>query len=309
MRDVGSEQRSQRLTATRGAPELCRPIPTLPRLRVLVADDSPVNREVAREVLTVLRRRTARWWRTAPRRSRHAADGGFDIVLMDCNMPVLDGLAATREIRSHEQRSGSCRGRRSSRSPRMSAAPADFWQSAGMDDYLLKPFTIKSLSDCLARWAPQDADRKTAEAAPSLEAAATATAPVPSPEAGPLDAGVLKGYRELGSGDAFLIKVLTLFRSHTPAHQEALESALASGDLELIAAEAHALKSPSRNIGAMTLAEHYEDIERHARSGKRTVPDDPALDAMRSEFQRVLAAVDQLVGATAAKPRMRAATA
>ena len=302
--DVGSESRRQ-AARRREAPVAANP--TLARLRVLVADDSPVNREVAREVLTLLG--VACTLVEDGAQAVEACRGGrFDIVLMDRNMPVLDGLAATREIRSHEQRTGAPRTPVIALTAHVGGA-GDFWQSAGMDDYLLKPFTIKSLSDCLARWAPQDADRKTAEAAPSLEAAATATTPVPSPEAGPLDAGVLKGYRELGSGDAFLIKVLTLFRSHTPAHQEALESALASGDLELIAAEAHALKSPSRNIGAMTLAEHYEDIERRARSGKHTVPDDPALDAMRSEFQRVLAAVDQLVGATAAKPRMRAATA
>ena len=93
---------------------------------MLVADDSPVNREVAREVLTLLGVAC-----TLVEDGAQAVEacraGGFDIVLMDCNMPVLDGLAATREIRSHEQRTGAPRTPVIALTAHVGGA-ADFWR-------------------------------------------------------------------------------------------------------------------------------------------------------------------------------------
>ena len=124
------------------------------RARVLLAEDNGVNQVVARNMLEslgcefeIVRNGQEACWRVQR--------GGYDIVLMDCQMPVMDGYAATREIRAWE------RERRSrSRVPIIAltanalVGDAEACLAAGMDDYLAKPYTRKQLAGVLARWLP-----------------------------------------------------------------------------------------------------------------------------------------------------------
>jgi signal transduction histidine kinase/CheY-like chemotaxis protein len=265
--------------------------PLRPHLRVLVADDSAVNLEVTKEVLTLL---GANCLLVADGAEAVAAfrDERFDLVLMDGSMPVKDGFEATREIRRHEAKTGAAR------TPVIAlTAHADAgapWRAADMDDHLLKPITIKSLSNCLERWVPASGHRasRVIEAGPNLAASGT---PRSKSDTDPLDPDILAGLRQLGKGtDALLVKLLGLFLSHAPAQRLALDNALAAGDLELVAIEAHALKSPSRNIGALALARHLEAVETRSRAGDRSILTDPVLDALATEYRRVLSALDRL---------------
>jgi CheY-like chemotaxis protein len=120
-------------------------------LRVLLAEDNPVNQEVAREFLNSFDCSV-----TVANDGHEAVafltDGSFDIVLMDCQMPALDGLSAVRMYRELEAGEG----RR--RTP-IIAATANAYDSdraealaAGMDDYLVKPFSDRTLLAMLQKW-------------------------------------------------------------------------------------------------------------------------------------------------------------
>ncbi len=145
-------------------------------LRVLVAEDNPVNQMVAEEFLANIgctatiavngRDALAEWER-----------GSFDVVLMDCMMPVLDGLSATRQLRDLEKARG-C-------SPiPIIAVTANAYDSdrqasidAGMNDHLNKPYSEGQLAEILRRWM----HRPDAAAARAAASAAAVVAPVPAP--------------------------------------------------------------------------------------------------------------------------------
>ncbi|EXI67429.1 MAG: Signal transduction histidine-protein kinase BarA [Candidatus Accumulibacter adjunctus] len=121
--------------------------------RVLVAEDDPVNAEVTRatlmhfgvDVVLVL----------VPDGERAVAEHArqpFDLVLMDCQMPAMDGFEATRRIREREQRRGSQRTPVVALTAHAMAGYRDECLQAGMDDYLAKPFEATALRQILGRW-------------------------------------------------------------------------------------------------------------------------------------------------------------
>ncbi|HEU4845076.1 MAG TPA: response regulator [Burkholderiaceae bacterium] len=152
------------------------------RRKVLLAEDNPVNVEVASAMLEGLGLEVCRASNGAEAlqsvRTEH-----FDLVLMDCQMPVMDGFAATSEIRRHEQQQG--RGR----SLPIVAITANALQgdresclAAGMDDYLSKPFTQLALGQTIGRWLklPRAALQPPLAGATPARAAATATPATPA---------------------------------------------------------------------------------------------------------------------------------
>ena len=179
------------------APE-ASPEPALPAppARLLLVEDNPVNLLVAQKLLSVLGYDCD----TAPNGEvalSHMASGGYDLVLMDCQMPVLDGYSATRRWREYEE--GQAPGRRLPIVAMTANAMAGDRQrclDAGMDDYLSKPVARDQLDACLRRWlraAPaRPATRHVAQApahahAPA-PAPAQAAAPVPAPTPAPAHA-------------------------------------------------------------------------------------------------------------------------
>ncbi len=269
-------------------------LPELSGLSVLVADDSAVNREVVTEALSRLHARTS-----TVADGREALDafksGRFDIVLMDCSMPVMDGFAATRAIRAYETERGVARTPIVALTAHVAGSAADSWRDAGMDDYLTKPFTMRSLSECLARCRPAGGWLHGAiePIANQNEATGEAGGEAADGGTGPLDADVLKSLRAIASGsNAMLAKIFGMFQGHAPARFAALQEAIAAGDLERAASEAHALRSPSLNIGALRLAALCSALESQARAGDPAALSGPALDGIDCELRAVMAAVD-----------------
>ena len=123
--------------------------------RVLLAEDNPVNREVACGMLEILGC-TVHQAENGREAVEAAATQHFDLILMDCQMPGMDGFTATGTIRHHEEHA-----QRAGRTP-IVALTANAMEgdrerclAAGMDDYLAKPFTLEHLAELLARWIPQ----------------------------------------------------------------------------------------------------------------------------------------------------------
>ncbi len=123
--------------------------------RVLLAEDNPINEEVARVMLEEL---GANVESVDDGRAAVKAflDGGFDVIFMDGRMPVQDGIAATRQIREIERRRGT--GRRIpivALTAHAVAGDRERYLEAGMDDYISKPFTSAELLGALSRWLPE----------------------------------------------------------------------------------------------------------------------------------------------------------
>jgi two-component system, sensor histidine kinase and response regulator len=157
------------------------------RRKVLLAEDNPVNTEVAKAMLEGFGFDVV-CTDNGEQALRAAEAEQFDLVLMDCQMPVMDGFAATAEIRRHEQQKGRAR------VLPIIAITANALQgdreaclAAGMDDYLSKPFTQQSLGQTIARWVtlPRVAGAHHDEAPPAPVAPPPAAAQTALPWAAP----------------------------------------------------------------------------------------------------------------------------
>ncbi|MEN5116649.1 ATP-binding protein [Luteimonas sp. TWI662] len=264
---------------------------TAPTPRVLLVEDNPVNQMVGQRLLGVLGLQcdTAGNGEIALDK---LIEGSYDIVLMDCQMPVLDGYAATRRWREREAASGT--GRRLPIIAMTANAMAGDRQKcldAGMDDYLAKPVTRGELARCLARWGSADAQAapgstggtmppaNEAEMQPPAPATASSVPPpapaVPeAPESDVLDGEVLDDLRELLGDD--VDRLVAVFLDDTPRLLASFNAAAAAGDQATMREAAHSLKSSSANLGALALSAEAKRIEAAARAGTLSDAEDAA---------------------------------
>jgi signal transduction histidine kinase/DNA-binding response OmpR family regulator/HPt (histidine-containing phosphotransfer) domain-containing protein len=273
--------------------------------RVLLAEDNPVNVEVASAMLGSLGL-SVHCARNGAEALQAARDGHYDIVLMDCQMPVMDGMAATAEIRRLE------RDTRSMRSLPIIAITANAMQgdretclAAGMDDYLSKPFTQTQLSNLLGRWIslPLAGGAKAADSAPAndpvgpmqpLRRRAPAVEQAQTREV--INSHALENIRALsqGHGSALVTRVVSAFISDAPLQLAALRSAVEAADSASMRKIAHSMKSSSANVGAAVLAQMCKEMELLARSGS-TEGAAGILADMACEFKAVQDALDTIL--------------
>jgi len=240
---------------------------------VLLAEDNLVNQELAAAMLKKLGLQVTIACNGVEALARLDARA-FDLVLMDCQMPVMNGYEATAALRAREPAGG----------PRLpvialtaNALEGDRDQclAAGMDDYLAKPYTKARLAEALRRWLP-------ANAAAAL------------PEA--IDPQVLAAYRELDpTGERGFVQ--RLLRSYLQASGPLIDSlgqAVATGDADSLAAAAHTLGSSSANIGANRLAEQVETLASLGKAGRHEAAHRLFGEA-QGEHQRVLAEIETLL--------------
>jgi two-component system, sensor histidine kinase and response regulator len=198
-------------------------------------------------------------------------------------MPVMDGFAATAEIRRHEHMNGKAR-----KLP-VVAITANALQgdresclAAGMDDYLSKPFTQQQLAAVISRWIglPIVATVHHGDV-PSTPAAA-------QDKRDAINQHALDNIRALSEdrGPSIVRKVVTAYVDDTPQHLQTLRRAISGGDSEKLRSAAHSLKSSSANVGAETLAQLCKQMETLGRTetteGAATI-----LSDMEQEFQAV----------------------
>ncbi|OGR41933.1 MAG: hypothetical protein A2X35_11540 [Elusimicrobia bacterium GWA2_61_42] len=230
------------LTATRAAPEPeHKPAPEEVKelnkyFRVLVAEDNAVNQKVAVRQLAKL-----------GYESDVAANGleaveavkriPYDLVIMDCQMPEMDGFQATGEIRKLEQ---------DQRHTPIIAMTANALQgdrekclAAGMDGYIPKPVRMETLQEVMTRWDT------------------------------PLDAAMIRELKELAGPEnpGFLCELLGTYLRDLPARLEAIRAAAAAANAEALQQAAHALKGSSGNIGAQRLQKLCLRLEFTGKSG------------------------------------------
>lgn len=257
-----------------------------PRVRkVLLAEDNPVNVEVAKAMLDSLGLKV-HIARNGEEALQAARADNYDIVLMDCQMPVMDGFAATAEIRRHEQASGR------PRTLPIIAITANALQgdreaclAAGMDDYLSKPFTQQQLGAVIGRWIgmPIAATVHHEEEPPVLPQEVREVI-----HRDVINKHALENIRALNKdrGDALVNKVIAAYVDDTPGHLQTLRRAIAGLDCGSLRKVAHSLKSSSANVGAETLAQMCKEMENLGRTDTTEGAADILID-MEHEFLAV----------------------
>ncbi len=232
------------------------------RARVLLAEDNGVNQVVARNMLKAL----GCEHHIVPNGEeamRALEAGGYDIVLMDCQMPVMDGYAATRAIREREARLGLPRLPVVALTANALVGDAEACLASGMDDHLAKPYTRKQLCSKLARWLP--ADRVQAPAADD-DAATDAADKTPVRDT-ILDQAALDNIRAVDEDGSVLAEVIQMYLDEVPQHLADLRAAWSRRDGAALGRSAHALKSASFNVGAKGVGELCKRLEKQGKSG------------------------------------------
>ena len=243
-------------TAPSGA-SMSAPSPSSLRgVRVLLAEDNAVNQEVAVSLLEYLG-----CYVTAADNGEKAVlaldTPGYQIVLMDCQMPGMDGFEASREIRRREAIANAPRVPIIALTANAMRGDRERCLAAGMDDFVSKPVRLEELRRTLERWVSGTA---TAEARKTTPAPAIIDTESEIDDAALRDIGALQ---RPGSPN-LLQKIAGLFRERTPSLIASIEAAATARDHAALSAAAHSLKSSSACVGALRLAEQCEQLERLA---------------------------------------------
>jgi two-component system sensor histidine kinase/response regulator len=251
--------------------------------RVLTVEDNPINRLVTVRLLEGLgyATETAENGRQAV---EAVARGGYDLVLMDCHMPEMDGFAATTEIRRREEVG--------SRHTPIVALTADALSgdaerclAAGMDDYLAKPVTLERLAAVVERWvAPNAAER------------AGTVVPAPPEDADPvLDRSKLAPLQELKRGESRLLPhLIRSYLQEAPAQLATLREAVAQGEAGRVEEVAHGLKGSSAQLGATRMSRlcaALQEAPGHADLGQAAAQ----VAELQREFVRVRTALEAVL--------------
>jgi signal transduction histidine kinase/DNA-binding response OmpR family regulator len=257
------------------------------RGQVLVVEDNPINQKVATAMLSAL-----------GVTATVAPDGGvavemvreqpFDLVLMDCQMPVMDGFEATRAIRAF----AGDRGRVPIIALTANAMRDDEARcfAAGMNGFLTKPMTLALLARTLGRWLP----------AATPEPARPDVPPANDTPEGSIDLRQLATLRDLGTraGTDLVGDVLRSFVEDAQAQLILVENALENDDAMQLARSAHAMKSCAANLGAGHLAALYRRLEALSRNNQ--IDEARALlQELRAAHTRVIAQARRMLGEAA----------
>jgi signal transduction histidine kinase/ActR/RegA family two-component response regulator/HPt (histidine-containing phosphotransfer) domain-containing protein len=237
---------------------------------VLVAEDNPVNQEVCSAILECLGCRV-----DMVSNGREAVEAmqrtTYDLVFMDCQMPEMDGIEATRIIRESEEKRGGHTTIVALTAHAMEGY-RDYCVKQGMDDYLAKPFTIEAMREVLERRLTTGTGRN----------------PVPDLTSSPFDSGAEDTVRfpENEGNNVMGRKVVELFLLHTPQLLGTLREVVTWGDVMGVRKTAHSLTSSCAMVGALRMAELARLMESKGHAGKL---DDAVelLEVMDREFHAV----------------------
>ncbi|WP_179137247.1 response regulator [Candidatus Entotheonella palauensis] len=248
--------------STRHLPQPAHPIASAHlNCRVLLTEDNLVNQEVTLGILDTLNCQVeiANNGREAVTAVTHGTD--YDMILMDCQMPEMDGFEATRQIRQWEQET--------TRQPiPIIALTANAMEGdrerclqAGMSDYLSKPFTLAQLQDTLQPWLAPEV-KLGGQLAPE-PSSPSGTAAEPGDEAAEflIDRNTLDTILSLNNGLQTLSKVVRMYMENVPPVIHSLHDAIDHENAADVQNMAHSLKSSSGNVGALSLAAQFKELE------------------------------------------------
>jgi two-component system, sensor histidine kinase and response regulator len=238
------------------------------RGQVLLVEDNPVNQSLALAMLGKLGLQA-----TLAENGLEAValvcQSDFDVVLMDCQMPVMDGYQATAAIRQLPAGRGE-------RLPIIALTANAMLGDRkkcldeGMNDFLAKPFTLTQLRATLVRWLAQPASAS-ATSHPALSAMPAVSGPsVPASKVAVINPATLEALREIDpqGGNGLMVELLQAFLAMVKPAFADVENAVNVADCKALASAAHALKSAAANVGAETLSALYRQLEQLGQAQK-----------------------------------------
>ncbi len=255
---------------------------TLGQLRghLLLAEDNLVNQQVAVGMLLKLGIRV-----DVVDNGQAVLDTletrGFDLILMDCQMPVLDGFDATRTLRLRESAYSIARTPVIAMTANAMQGDRELCLAADMDDYIPKPVSLRALYETLARWL----QRREGTVVPAVGAPGDADLPV--------DHETLATLREIM--DEGFTALLDVYLREAPKLLTRAEQAILNNDAAALHMAAHSLKSSSANIGGARLAGLAGEMEGLGRAG-HTQGAGPLVGLAREELGRVIKALSAELG-------------
>jgi two-component system, sensor histidine kinase and response regulator len=266
--------------------------------QILVAEDNRVNQEVITGILENMDCHVTTAANGEYAVERFAGET-FDLILMDCEMPVMDGFTATRRIREIEAADA--------RHTPIVALTAhalaeirDRCLKSGMDDFLVKPFEEIQIREMLRRWIPlrERPPRARVRAADDVVAAVpTTTAAVPTAAAA-IDPGTVAKIRAIPvrNGESLFDRLVVQFSNTAPPLVAAIRAQCDAGDAEALWRSAHSLKSSAAALGAAALARRCAEIERLARE-RGAIPEPNLLAALDADLTAAQAGLHELAEA------------
>ncbi|MGB2985207.1 MAG: response regulator [Phycisphaerae bacterium] len=255
--------------------------------RVLVVEDNPVNRQLATAILEKYGCDV-----TTAENGRRAIEvleqKMFDLVLMDVQMPEMDGLDATRELRKHEQW----------RDLPIIAMTAHVMKedrerclAAGMNDYIAKPVSAEVIHQTILKWSSREGtgvkeETPSDRAASPAEQCQTGVAPHPRP------VEIEKALENLAGDRELLAKALNTFVEHLPSVLNDLRAAITNVDAPQLAAAAHSLKGAASSLCAEPIRQTAQRLE---AMGERNEWKDiaPLLADLEGHFDRLHALIQR----------------
>ncbi|MEG4810147.1 response regulator [Microcoleus sp. F8-D3] len=289
------------------------------QIRILLAEDNVVNQKVATHLLDRI-----------GYRADIAANGlevlealkrqSYDVVLMDVQMPNMDGLEATRRI---------CQEWPANKKPRIIAMTANAMQGdrekcleAGMDDYITKPVRREELAIALSKCSPLNRDELDAvteqnnqDISNRIDSDPATSSSVQPGADSPIDFHILQNLRELDDEEDpdFLGELIKIYLVDAPQHLETIKEAIFLGDADSLKLASHTLKSSSANLGAVSFSEVCKELEYMGRvaveSGGEQIFDaitarDRLLEA-QGEWEKVRAAFEMELKTGRLRSQMR----
>jgi PAS domain S-box-containing protein len=237
-------------------------------VRLLLVEDNAVNRSVALGLLKKLGL-SADTAENGEKALETLEKHDYDLVLMDCQMPVMDGYEAARRIRAMEGAKGSVPV--VAMTAHAMSGDREKCLEAGMDDYIAKPISRSALVKALERWLPRRKEKRVPEANPhSAPAASCARVPAARMEASSSMEAVwdeshllrlLEGDRDMAG------EIIAEFLEDTSHELASLARALAAGDIGAVNLHAHTIKGSAANVGGTVLRSVAFDVEKAARVG------------------------------------------
>jgi two-component system sensor histidine kinase/response regulator len=247
--------------------------------RILIAEDNPVSNRLLTDMLDSLGYR-ADSVADGPAALDAMARTAYDLILMDCQMPGMDGGRVTREIRAHHK---GCE-----KQPLIIAVTANASTEhrveclqAGMDDYLVKPVRLEELAARLHRWS----FGQTPVATQAYEPSATSDPPLQ-----PVVWEALKRTADRDGG-AFLSDYIDMFLQDTAERLNRLSRALEISDRNTLSREAHAIKGACLELGIVQLGKYCDEL-RDAAKDSRLDQAAESLQQLRTEFDRLRPMLD-----------------
>ncbi|MGV3771624.1 MAG: response regulator [Verrucomicrobiales bacterium] len=252
-------------------------------LTLLVVEDNRINQKVVTAQLNQLG--------FMPHLAVSGADGlhaakrhPYDIILMDCELPDMDGLEVTRHIREHELREGLSRSFIVAVTAHSSSNYHTECKAAGMDDYISKPIRIEDLRNTLDKAKQRIA---TAHSSPK-------SGNVPAVNEFALDQAVVSDLQSLsGDGSSISISlIVSMFFEDAPLVYDQLTEGIQEGDLGKISTAAHKLAGSASLFGALKFSELCRQMESEARqynlAGAREIMPD-----LKVGFEQTLLALEE----------------